>query len=180
MDQMSKTAWLVVDMTEDFVATNGALTCGQSGQAIVDPLVKSLTKARVQGDLIIFACDAHEPQDAEFRLWPPHCIKGTSGAMLYGAVKNFYDTYRSDSVFYLEKTRYDAFYETNLDDLLRSHAIKNVHIAGVCTSICCYATASGAYYRGYGVYLEPTLMADLTDKDHNYAIQHMRDVLKAQ
>ncbi len=177
---MTNRAWLVVDMTYDFVANDGALTCGARGQAIVDPLLTSLNEARSQGDLIVFACDAHEPDDAEFRLWPQHCVKGTRGASLFGPLADFYDRYRSDSVVFLPKTRYDAFYETRLEEWLKANAIAEVVIAGVCTSICCYATASGAYYRGYDVFIDPNLMADLTEDNHTFAIDHMKNVLKAQ
>lgn len=173
-------AWIVVDMTHDFVAPDGALTCGEAGQQVVAPLIEHLARAQDQGDLIIFACDAHAPDDPEFALWPVHCVAGTQGAELYGDVRTFYEQHRGDRVRYLPKTRYDAFFETPLAQWLADESIGEVVVAGVCTSICCYATASGAYYRRLSVWYDAASMADLTQEAHGFAIRQMESVLKAR
>jgi len=173
-------AWLVVDMTVDFVADDGALTCGQPAQAAVAPLLVLLQAAREQGELIVFACDAHTPDDPEFALWPSHCVIGTPGASLYGDLRLFYEQYESERVRYLPKTRYDAFFDTPLAEWLEAADIDEVVVAGVCTSICCYATASGAYYRRLQVHFDAATMADLTPDAHAFAVQQMQSVLKAR
>lgn len=173
-----KNAQLVIDMTRDFISPDGALTCGPMGVAIVSPLVRQLEQGLKDGDLIVFACDAHLPNDPEFSLWPPHCVVDTPGAELYGGLAEFYERHRGDRVRFLPKTKYDAFYHTPLDDWLRAADVRTVTVSGVCTSICCYATASGAYYRGYGISAHTNTMADLTDEAHQFAVAHMEAVLK--
>ncbi len=175
-----KKAWLVVDMTYDFVADEGALTCGTPGQAAVASLVARLESAYQDGDLIIFANDAHAPNDAEFALWPVHAVAGTSGAELYGELHEFYANHHGENVRYLPKTKYDSFYGTDLEKQLREAGVDEVVVAGVCTSICCYATASGAYYRGFKVRFVPEGMADLTVEAHEFAMRQMQNVLKAE
>ncbi|KUO96303.1 cysteine hydrolase family protein [Ferroacidibacillus organovorans] len=175
-----KRAWLVVDMVEDFVAEDGALTCGAPGQAAVLQLLPRLEDAYAKQELIVFACDAHAPDDQEFALWPVHCVRGTKGAQLYGPLQSFYELHRGERVVLLEKTTYDAFFATDLELLLRSHGVTDVVVAGVCTSICCYATASGAYYRRFAVHAVPDGMADLTSHAHAFAVEQMKNVLKAQ
>jgi len=167
-------------MTHDFVAPDGALTCGEAGRKAVVSLVDHLDLARERKDLIVFACDAHTPDDPEFSLWPPHCVVGTQGAELYGEVREFYERYRSAQVRYMPKTRYDAFYETPLAQWLEAQRIEEVVVAGVCTSICCYATASGAYYRRLGVWYDADGMADLSEEAHKFAMHQMEAVLRAR
>ncbi len=171
-------ALIVVDMSNDFIADDGVLTCGSAGQATVQPILQAVQAAYDHGDFIVFACDAHAIDDPEFALWTTHCVVGTYGAKLVADLQMFYENHKGDRVRYLPKTKYDAFFETDLAKWLHEQGIREVIVCGVCTSICCYATASGAYYRGYEVYIDPDLMADLTPEAHQFAIQHMQDVLK--
>ncbi len=172
-------ALIVVDMLNDFVASDGTLSCGQSGQNAVGPIVNLLEESLQQGDLIVLACDTHAPDDPEFVLWPRHCVAGTWGAQLYGPVQTFYEKHAGALVRMMPKTRYDAFFETPLAGWLQDFGATEVIVAGVCTSICCYATASGAYYRRLQVLIRPDAMGDLTEEAHDFAVRHMQAVLKA-
>lgn len=53
----------------------------------------------------------------------------------------------------LPKKRYSAFFETDLDQRLRTRGIKDVIIAGVMTNLCCETTARDAFMRDYHVFL---------------------------
>ena len=173
-------ALIVVDMTYDFLADDGALTGGLPGQQAVQPVLDLLREFAETGELIVFACDAHTVDDPEFALWPPHCVIGTKGAMLYGQLADFYNRHQSDRVRYLPKTKYDAFFDTPLADWLTADQATEVTVVGVCTSICCYATALGAYCRGFSITSDPAAMADLTKEAHDFAVNHMQNVLKAE
>lgn len=52
----------------------------------------------------------------------------------------------------LNKPRYGAFYATDLELILRSHAIDTVVITGLTTSICCETTAREAMVRNFRVF----------------------------
>jgi isochorismate hydrolase len=52
----------------------------------------------------------------------------------------------------LPKKRYSAFFETELDLLLRSKGIQNLIISGVMTNLCCETTARDAFMRDYKVF----------------------------
>lgn len=52
----------------------------------------------------------------------------------------------------LAKTRYSAFYETDLENLLRSKGIRDLIISGVMTNLCCETTARDAFMRDYRVF----------------------------
>jgi ureidoacrylate peracid hydrolase len=47
------------------------------------------------------------------------------------------------------KTRFSAFYRTELDDLLRSYGVKHLIITGCTTSICVESTIRDAFFRDY-------------------------------
>ncbi len=49
------------------------------------------------------------------------------------------------------KSQYDAFYKTNLLQLLKNDKIKQVVITGVMTNLCCETTARSAFVRGFEV-----------------------------
>ncbi len=50
------------------------------------------------------------------------------------------------------KSQYDAFFNTNLNDILQKNNIEQVIITGVMTHLCCESTARSAFVRGYNVF----------------------------
>jgi len=52
----------------------------------------------------------------------------------------------------IAKKRYSAFFETDLDRILRSHGIQDLIISGVMTNLCCETTARDAFMRDYRVF----------------------------
>lgn len=52
----------------------------------------------------------------------------------------------------LLKKRYSAFYETDLENFLRSKEIRDLVISGVMTNLCCETTARDAFMRDYRVF----------------------------
>lgn len=88
-----QTALINIDYTYDFVAADGALTCGEAGQAIEPDLVALTREAYEAGAYVVFAIDCHEQNDPlhpETKLFPPHNIKGTVGRALYGSLDALY------------------------------------------------------------------------------------------
>lgn len=52
----------------------------------------------------------------------------------------------------IDKTRYDAFFRTPLDSILKKLGVKQLVITGVMTHLCCETTARCAFSRNYEVY----------------------------
>jgi ureidoacrylate peracid hydrolase len=52
----------------------------------------------------------------------------------------------------ISKHRYSAFYNTDLETVLRCLKIEDLVISGVMTNMCCESTARDAYYRDYRVF----------------------------
>jgi len=66
----------------------------------------------------------------------------------------------------LEKTQYDAFYQTDLQNLLDEHSVQRVVICGVMTHLCCETTARSAFMRGFEVYFCVDGTATYTREHH--------------
>jgi isochorismate hydrolase len=52
----------------------------------------------------------------------------------------------------IEKSQYDAFYGTDLEQILKENAVTQVVICGVMTHLCCETTARSAFVRGFEVF----------------------------
>lgn len=178
---MSK-ALLVVDYTVDFVADEGALTCGEPGQAIEEEICRLTEKFIEEGTLVIMPVDLHEQNDPyhpEAKLYPPHNIRGTRGRELYGRLADVYERHQ-ERIVWMDKTRYSAFAGTNLEIMLRERGIEEIHIAGVCTDICVLHTAVDAYNKGFKIVVHENAVASFDGAGHKWALRHFTYTLGAE
>ncbi len=60
----------------------------------------------------------------------------------------------------LEKCQYDAFYKTNLKEILIERNVEQIVITGVVTHLCCETTARSAFVNGFEVFLPADATAD--------------------
>jgi len=176
-------ALINIDYTNDFVAENGALTCGKPGQEIEKELTRITKKFHEKGDFIVFAIDLHEKEDhhhPETKLFPPHNIRGEAGRNLYGSLQGLYDMIQDDeNVYYMDKTRYSAFAGTNLEQKLRERGIGEIHLVGVCTDICVLHTAIDAYNKGFNIVIYKNAVASFSAAGHDWSLQHFSSTLGA-
>ena len=56
---------------------------------------------------------------------------------------------KDDDVLIDEKRRYDAFFNTRLEGLLRRFGVDTVIISGVMTNLCCETTARSAFIHDF-------------------------------
>jgi len=70
-----------VDVQRDFVLPGGRLYVPGAEKLL--PNIRRLTNAARQGKVFLVSHgDFHAPDDPEFKTFPPHCVKGTSGSEL--------------------------------------------------------------------------------------------------
>ena len=62
----------------------------------------------------------------------------------------------------------NAFSNTDLEDVLRGHNIRNVVIAGAVTSLCIDSTARSAFDRDFQVYILSDCTAGRTDTEQQF------------
>jgi nicotinamidase-related amidase len=176
-------ALLVIDYTNDFVAEEGKLTCGERGQSI-EGRITELSRSFIEaGDYTVFAVDAHDEGDTyhpEYRLFPPHNIKGTKGRKLYGELGEYIESLKDYPYVWMDKTRYSAFAGTDLELKLRERHINDLHLAGVCTDICVLHTAVDAYNKGFNVTVHADAVESFDPEGHDWALRHFEQTLGAE
>ncbi len=176
-------ALINIDYTNDFVHSDGKLTCGEAGQVLENDILNITKEFHDNDDFVVFAIDLHEPHDnfhPESKLFPTHNVKDTWGRELYGSIEDYYQKIKDDdNVYYLDKTRYSAFAGTNLLIKLRERNINEIHLVGVCTDICILHTAIDAYNLGFDIYVHKNGVASFDDIGHKFALNHFKNTLGA-
>jgi len=168
-----ETAVLVVDMQKDFCYEDGALFVGDAVRRIIPNIKALLEDARIKGLPLIFTQDWHSPEDDEFAVWGRHCVEYTRGAELIDELAEV-----EERAFVVRKTRYTAFFETELEAHLREKGIKKLIIVGVATNICVLHTAIDASLRGFEIIIPEDCVAALSNYEQEYSLYHIKNVLK--
>lgn len=179
---MLEKALLVIDYTYDFVAEEGALTCGQPGRDLEEYITELTSKFITNGHLVIMPVDIHEENDPyhpETNLFPPHNIKGTAGRNLYGQLNALYEK-NKEQIIWMDKTRFSAFAGTDLELQLRARGITELHLVGVCTDICILHTSVDAYNRGFDIVIHEKGVASFDPAGHEWALRHFEKTLGAK
>ncbi|MCD6403408.1 MAG: cysteine hydrolase [Candidatus Aenigmarchaeota archaeon] len=162
---------IIVDMINEFVY--GKLRV--SDAKLIIPNIKELVEvARKKGIPVIYAVDSHRPDDSEIKLWGEHAMEGSEASKVVDELKPM------ESGFIVKKTTYDAFYHTELEQILRKFNVGTVCITGVATSICCQHTAAGAFFRGFKIIVVSDATADLDKESHQKSLEYMKKVYGAK
>jgi len=167
-----ETALIVIDMLNDFVLEGAPLEV-PAARPIVPNIAAEVEKAKAAGSKVIYVCDTHRPDDAEFKTWPKHCVKGTAGDRVVQELEGKHDVL-------VEKTRYSGFFQTDLERVLQKHRVKAVVLSGILTDICVYFTAADAYMRGYAVTVVKNGVAALSEEEHHWALKQMERLFGAR
>ena len=163
---------LVVDMVKGFCEPGGNLYTGQSVRDIIPEVRDLIYDARAEGNEIIFIYDCHEPDDLEFKMFPKHCVRGTSETDIIPELVYF-------ATMAVPKQRYSGFYNTNLSKILANIKPENVIVCGVCTNICVMHTVADARNRDYNVTVYEDTVASFDEDLHKQALDHMENILGA-
>ncbi|QRN84983.1 cysteine hydrolase [Clostridia bacterium] len=167
---------LVIDMLNDFIKEDGALYCGPASQKMVPFVRDKIAQFRTKGAPVLFVADSHEPDDKEFDMFPPHCVKGTKGAKVLAGLMEEGDRL-------IHKKRYSAFYGTQLEDILdslRKGKDLTVHVVGVCTNICVLYTVEELRNRDIRTVVYREGVASFDEAAHEFALTQMESVLGAE
>jgi nicotinamidase/pyrazinamidase len=150
--------------------------------AVLPAIVEEVEAALDAGNHVIFTADTHEPDDAEFAVFPEHCIRGTREAELVDELRPYLDR---EHVWLIPKRRYSALFETELEGLLHRFAIDRVRICGVCTDICVMHTTADLRNRDIAVTVAAHATATFDGPGHDgdavqqVSLDHMAGILGA-
>ena len=166
-------AVLVVDMLRGFLEEGHPLYVGDKARRIITNIQGLLEQELAQGSKILFVCDQHEPDDLEFKMFPPHCIAGTPEAEVIPELAKYPGEI-------IPKKRYSAFFNTSLEEKLKQLKPDKIIVCGVLTNICVMHTVADARNRDYYVEVPVDCVASPDEKAHQFALDHMAKVLGAK
>lgn len=180
-----KSALLVVDMQKFFLDPSSPTFT--SGGPVILPNVKKLIAAfRDAGRPVIYTCHVHHPGHLDAGImgwwWEGMCLEGSPESEVHDDITPL----PGEKV--VLKHRYSAFYNTDLETILRCQKIEDLVIAGIMTNLCCESTARDAYFRDYRVFFpadgtgsvsEEMHMASLLNLAYGFAfITETKDIIK--
>ena len=154
MDLGEKPALIVIDMQNGFCNAKGFMA--QIGLAyepsaeVIGPISRLLGAARRHGIPVYFTRYSLNADYSDggllMEVFP--AIKGTGGL-----VRDSWDAAIVDELepvegeVVLDKTRYSAFFGTDLEERLRAEGVDSLIVCGVTTNICVESTVRDAFFR---------------------------------
>lgn len=166
-------AVIVTDMLKCFMEQGHPLYVGDKSRKIIPNVQKLLQRELDRCSKIFFISDHHDPDDPEFRMFPPHCIDGTEEAEVIPELRKFPGEV-------IPKKRFSGFFETDLDKKLKRLKPEKLIICGVLTDICVLHTTADARARYYEVEVPVDCVASPDPEAHSFALKHMEKVLGAK
>jgi nicotinamidase-related amidase len=158
-----KAALLVIDMQSFFLEPASPLfTCG--GLAILPNLKNAIHAFRQASRPVIFTRHVHHPDRLDAGImgwwWEGMCLEGSLESEIHP------DLYPQTGEKVIFKHRYSAFYNTDLETILRCLKIEDIVVAGLMTNMCCESTARDAFYRDYRVFFLADGTGSITEEMH--------------
>jgi ureidoacrylate peracid hydrolase len=137
-------------------------TCG--GLAIL-PNVKRLIDAfRKAQRPVIFTRHVHHPDKIDAGImqwwWDGMCLEGSPESEVHNEITPLKNEKQ------ILKHRYSAFYNTDLETVLRVQKIDDLVISGIMTNMCCESTARDAYFRDYRVFFLADATGSINEEMH--------------
>jgi nicotinamidase-related amidase len=165
-----KAALLVIDMQRFFIdpTVSGFL---QTGLVIVPNVTRVIAAFREAGRPVIFTRHVHHPDGHDLGImgwwWKGACREGSPESEIYAKIAPL----PGEKV--ILKHRYSAFYNTDLETVLRGLKIEDLVICGVLTNLCCESTARDAYFRDYRVFFLADSTATITEEMHTASLLNL-------
>jgi nicotinamidase/pyrazinamidase len=178
-----------VDVQRDFMVPGGHLYVPGAEKLL--PNIRRLTDAARQGRVFLVSHGCfHTPDDPEFKIFPPHCVKGTEGAELVpealtekvARVPNDADAKLPGDLskyqqILLEKQTLNIFESRHADELVRRLGKEQEFVVfGVVTEYCVSFAAKGLLQRGRRVAVVQDAIETLKPEDGKKTIADLREL----
>jgi nicotinamidase-related amidase len=166
----SRTALIIGDMQNDFVKEGGTLVVPEA-EGTIPPIRRLLDLARGSGMKVVFTQDTHNDGDPEWEIWGEHCREGSWGWQVVDELAP-----REDEAV-VRKPRYDAFYGTQLEHMLRLWDVDTLIICGTVANICVHYTAASAAMRWFNVVVLKDCVSSFNDFDMEASLSQTATLL---
>lgn len=177
-----RTALLIIDVQNDFVAPDGAL--GRAGMdlsavpAAMTHVRTLIAAARGAGVPLVFARVITTPQtdtkaQKALALRSGYgldaiaiCRKDSEGAQYYQITPETGD-------IEIEKRLYSCFFDTDLENILKRKNIDTLVLAGFSTNCCVESTARDGFHRDFNIFIAGDACGDYDPAAHTASLQAM-------
>ena len=177
---LTKTALLIIDMQKHFLDGKNDFFAGVYNQVaeskVIDNTASVLSVARKAKLPIYHITTGHKADrsdtvptitDMTSTAQLPHLVEGTPAAEIVQELKP------TDGENIIFKRRHGAFYQTDLELLLKNRGVDTLLFAGVLTDVCVAITFNQARMRDYHCIVISDCCASSTKERHDYFIQTM-------
>jgi len=178
-----KTVFFDIDSQRDFLYPAGALYV-PGAERIVSAIARLNRFAAAHGIPVVSTTDAHQENDPEFALWPPHCIAGTWGqhkaeaTLLDGRIvipnRDCALALEGAPQIIIEKQTVDVFAAPNLGRVVARLDADRYVVYGVVTEICVLYAVRGLLKTGKPVTVVTDAVETLNAEDSARALEEVR------
>lgn len=171
---LGTSALLVIDMQKDFILPGAPLE-GWNCMAIIPKITQLVEFFRQHGRPVIWTLHVHQGNDIGLLgpMWPATgpdsptkaLVKGTPGVEVIEELPA-----PTSNELVIEKRRYSAFFQTDLELNLRNMGIDTLLITGVNTNICCESTARDGFMRDFKIMSVADAQTSITKELHEAAL----------
>ncbi|MEO8874673.1 MAG: isochorismatase family cysteine hydrolase [Polyangiaceae bacterium] len=159
----ARRALLVIDMLNDHLTPGRPLEVPRARE-IIPALEARIAAARKDKMPIVYVCDQHELNDADFNEWAVHNVRGSKGAEVWPSLA----PQAGDLV--VHKPTYSSFTRSNLADVLKDLKVDTLVLSGCATELGMLATATDALQRGYAIELPHETQAGMLEQTEQMAL----------
>lgn len=149
-----RAALIVIDMQNAFVAEGAAFET-PGARSMLPRLERLIRFAREHSMPIVWTQSDHRPPygGLMLRKFPVILEQRVlwAGEPSFDMYPNMLQPSEGVLEYRIVKHKFDAFFETNLDAILRYHNVTTVIVTGTATNACCESTARTAFMRDYQV-----------------------------
>jgi nicotinamidase/pyrazinamidase len=176
-----------VDAQADFMVPGGRLYVPSAEKII--PNIKRLVDAAAETrTFLVSSGDAHPEGDPEFKIFPPHCLRGSPGAEIIpeGKLQRFYSIPNAASFalpprildyqqVVLQKQTFDVFDNPQTDKILKRLGSEAEFVVfGVVTEFCVRCAAKGLLERGRKVSVVRDAIETLKPEDARKTLDELQ------
>jgi nicotinamidase-related amidase len=169
----SDAALLIIDVLNDLEFDGGDRLL-ESALPMAAALQRLKARAKAAGIPVVYVNDNFGKWRSDFHQQLQHCLEDdVRGRPVVERLVPDEDDY------FVLKPKHSGFYHTTLPLLLEYLHVRKVILTGIATDNCVLFTASDAYMRDLEVIVPEDCVAAIDPARHDYALDQMRNVLKA-
>jgi nicotinamidase-related amidase len=169
---VSGTALLLIDVIND-LAFDGSDGLVRQAEPMALRLARLKRRAAAAGVPSIYINDNFGQWRSDFRQTVAHCTARSSPGRIVS--RRLRPTSRD---YFVLKPKHSGFFDTTLETLLDTLAIRRVIVTGIAGNICVLFTANDAYMRDMKIFAPADCIVSNTAAENDHALRQIATVLK--